>query len=117
MNKIFQKITVFTALFFAVFVLFAFANTNEKTVKIKTSAQCGMCKERIENHLSKQDGIIKAVLEVETAECTVKYDSTQITVDDIREEISSVGYDADEVKASKRTYKKLPKCCKKPEDR
>ena len=116
MKIIFRNILVLLA-----FTVFAFtllnAEENAKTVKIKTSAQCGMCKEKIENHLSEQDGIIKAVLEVETAECTVEYDSTQITLDDIRKEISSVGYDADEIKANKRAYKKLPKCCKKPEDR
>ncbi|MFH1051491.1 MAG: heavy metal-associated domain-containing protein [bacterium] len=94
-----------------------FAQENVKIDSIRTSAQCGMCKERIENHLNKQEDILESVLDVETAVCTVKYDSTKITIDDIRKEISKIGYDADEVKANKRTYNKLPKCCKKPEDR
>jgi len=94
-----------------------FAQENLKTESIKTSAQCDMCKARIEKHLLKQDGLSEANLEVETAVCEVKFDSTKITLDDIRKEIASIGYDADDVKAIKRAYDKLPKCCKKPEDR
>ncbi|ROL61282.1 hypothetical protein D9V86_06585 [Bacteroidetes/Chlorobi group bacterium ChocPot_Mid] len=90
---------------------------NIKSVSIKTSAQCDLCKDRIEKNLSKQKGILNVNLIVETAMCEVKYDSTLTSPDDIRKEITFIGYDADELKANKRAYSKLPKCCKKPEDR
>lgn len=90
---------------------------NIKVASIKTSAQCEMCKDRIEKNLSKKEGILNVNLIVETAIAEVKYDSTLISLDEIRKEITFIGYDADELKANKRAYSKLPKCCKKPEDR
>jgi periplasmic mercuric ion binding protein len=94
-----------------------YAVEGAKTVKIKTSAQCGQCKDRIEKNLSKENGVLETTLDVKTAICTIKYDSTKITEDDIRIKLSEIGYDADSVKAVKRAYIKLPKCCKKPIDR
>ncbi len=111
------KTALLIVLLSIILVSMLFAQENVKIDSIRTSAQCEMCKERIENHLNKQEDILESVLEVETAICTVKYDSTKITIDDIRKEISLVGYDADDVKANKRAYNKLPKCCKKAEDR
>ena len=90
---------------------------NIKLISIKTSAQCDLCKDRIEKKLSTQKGILNVNLTVETALCEVQYDSTLTSPDDIRKEITFIGYDADELKANKRAYSKLPKCCKKPEDR
>jgi periplasmic mercuric ion binding protein len=79
---------------------------------IKTTSQCGMCKERIEKAVNKLDGIQKADLDVETKELYVKYDPEEVDLDDIKKAVSKAGYDADEVKAKKKAYKKLPKCCK-----
>jgi len=111
------KSLILVLLLSVIMVSMLLSQENIKQYSFKTSAQCDMCKGRIEKHLSKQDGIVESNVEVETALCTVKYDSTKITIDDIRLEISKTGYDADEVKANKRSYEKLPKCCKKPEDR
>ena len=94
-----------------------FSGENLTTSNIKTTAQCEMCKDRIETHLNKSEGIEKATLELDSAVCVVTYNIAIIKLDEIKEEISSIGYDADEVEANKRAYKKLPKCCKKPEDR
>lgn len=94
-----------------------FSGENLTTSNIKTSAQCDMCKDRIETHLNKIEGIEKATLVVDSAVCIVTYNIALIKLDEIKQEISSIGYDADEVQANKRAYKKLPKCCKKPEDR
>jgi copper chaperone CopZ len=114
-NKLKSALIIFIALILAFSMLFS--NDNLITVKIKTSAQCEMCQDRIQKHLIKQNGIEKAELELDSAICSVEYDPTIISLDKIREEISSIGYDADEIQANKRAYKKLPKCCKKPEDR
>ncbi len=97
----------------AMIVLLSSAIANDlKEAKIKTTAQCESCKNRIEKHLNKVDGINFVDLDVETAICTVKYDSTKIELDDIKKEISLVGYDADSIKADIQAYNKLPKCCK-----
>jgi periplasmic mercuric ion binding protein len=82
-------------------------------IKIKTSAVCGMCKEKIEQGLAYEKGIKDVTLNVDTKIATVKYNPAMITPDEIRKAISKLGYDADKVLADKTAYNKLPKCCKK----
>lgn len=82
-------------------------------ILIKTSAQCEMCKERIEKELSYTKGIKSAVLDLETKEVKVVYRNDKTSADDIRKAIAAVGYDADEVVADPVAYEKLPACCKK----
>ena len=82
-------------------------------IKIKTSAVCGMCKDRIEQGLAFEKGIKDVSLDVETKIATVKYNPAKITPEEIRKAISKLGYDADEVLADKKAYEKLPACCKK----
>jgi periplasmic mercuric ion binding protein len=88
------------------------AQTTSKTVKIKTTAVCGMCKDRIEKGLSYEKGIKSSDLDVKTRIVTVVYDEKKTNPDKIRTAISKTGYDADEVKADKVAYEKLPGCCK-----
>jgi len=86
------------------------AQKNESAT-IKTSAECGQCKERIENELNYTKGIIFAELDVESKNLMVKYKKDKITLDKIKQTISEIGYDADEVKAIPEKQKKLPMCC------
>lgn len=82
-----------------------------ETVKIKTSAECGDCKERIEEKLNYTKGVVFAELDVESKVVTVKYKKDKITLDQVKKTIAEVGYDADEVKAVPEKQKKLPLCC------
>jgi copper chaperone CopZ len=75
-----------------------------------------MCKERIEKRLNKLEGVISSDVDYEKKVTTVEYDTELISLDDIREEISDIGYDADKVKKDERAYKRLHNCCKLPED-
>lgn len=86
---------------------------SDSTIVIKTSAECGSCKKRIENALNFEKGVKKAELLVKTKEATVTFDTEKITAEKIREVIAGVGYDADNVPAQEKAYDKLPKCCKK----
>jgi copper chaperone CopZ len=86
------------------------------TIKIKTSSQCDMCKERIEETLAFEKGVKAAALDVETQICTVTYKKNKTTPEKIRKAISKVGYDADDVAADPKAYAKLDACCKKPDD-
>lgn len=97
-------------------VLLINAKTSAQTttiseVKITTSAQCDMCKKRIEDGLYSQKGIIEANLNVETKVITVKYRNNKTSDTNIRNYISSLGYSADDVPANKEAYDKLPGCC------
>lgn len=82
-----------------------------QTVVIKTSAECGQCKDRIENKLNYTKGISFADLNYETKELTVKFKTEKITLDEIRKIVSELGYDADDVKANPTAQKALPACC------
>ena len=84
-----------------------------ETIKIKTSAVCDMCKDRIEKGMAFEKGVKNVVLDVETKIVTITYAPTKTTPDDLRKALSKLGYDADNVAADKTAYAKLPACCKK----
>jgi mercuric ion binding protein len=97
-------------------VFFISAGTSAQTtiiseVKIKTSAQCDMCKKRIEDGLYSQKGVVEAVLNIETKIITIKYRKNKTSEDELRIYISSLGYSADDVQADKTAYDQLPGCC------
>jgi copper chaperone CopZ len=96
----------------------ASAQVNQKKaeVKIQTSAQCEMCKSRIESALAYESGIIRSTLDMETKILTVKYRPSKLTVTDIKKKVAAIGYDADEIPADEEAYQALPTCCKKPDD-
>ena len=89
-----------------------FQSAEKETIKIQTNAECNMCKERIEGELNYEKGIVFAELHVESKELTIKYKSKKITPQEIREKVSAIGYDADDVKADKEAQANLPACCK-----
>lgn len=103
-------ITIFTIAFAGIF---SSAHASTDTLKIKTSAQCGDCKERIENKLNFSKGVKSATLDLKTKIATVIYDSKKTNPEQIKAAIVKVGYDADTMPADEKAYNKLPKCCQK----
>jgi cation transport ATPase len=81
------------------------------TVFIKTSAQCGDCKDRIESTLNYQKGVKYAELNLETKVVMCVFKPKKNNVNSLRVALSKVGYDADEVKAIPSAVLQLPKCC------
>ncbi|MFH1120396.1 MAG: cation transporter [Bacteroidota bacterium] len=103
---------------FAVLINVIIAQTPKTAeMEIKTSAQCGMCKETIEKAMAFERGVIKSELVVKTKILRVTYKPSKTSPEALRKAVSEAGYDADEVKADPKAYKNLPDCCKKPEDR
>lgn len=92
------------------------AQSGPDTLRVKTSAQCEDCQERIEMALVYSKGVKSASLNLEDKVATIVYRSDKTTPDGLRKVIADVGYDADEVPANPAAYSKLPACCKKPED-
>jgi mercuric ion binding protein len=82
-----------------------------ETDTILTSAECENCKERIEDMLNYTKGVKFAELEVKTKKLVVKFNTDKITLSEIKQKLSELGYDADEVKANESAQKKLPLCC------
>ena len=85
-------------------------------IKIKTTAQCSQCKERIETALAFEKGINSSDLDLETKILTVVYKTGKTTDVKIRTAVAKLGYDADDVKKDEKAYKNLPGCCKLPDD-
>lgn len=88
-----------------------------QTVTIKTpTVQCDMCKKRIESDLVRMEGISKVVVDFKKKITKVTYVTERTNIENIKAAIANNGYDADDVSAEPEAYKRLPKCCKKPED-
>lgn len=96
------------------FVFSVFANAQTDTVKIKTSAICDECKNRIEHDLSFLKGVKSSSMDLGTKEVTVIYNAEKTDPDKIRIAITKIGYDADSMKAVVKAFNKLPECCKAP---
>jgi len=82
-------------------------------IKVKTSAICIQCKERIEQGMAYEKGVRDIVLDVDSKIATITYNPAKTTPVEIRNAISKLGYDADTIAADKDAYAKLPSCCKK----
>jgi mercuric ion binding protein len=107
---------IFTILF-SFFIVSGIVAQQKKpvTVKINTpSVQCEMCKKKIEDYLKFEEGIVKSVVDFKQKKTTVTYLTDRTNLENIKTAIANTGYDADDVKAEKEAYEKLPKCCKKP---
>ena len=89
------------------------ASGKSDTLRIKTSAVCGQCKDRIEQNMAFEKGIKDVSLDLDTKIVAIRYNPKSTTPDQIRRKISKLGYDADDVPADSVAYKKLPACCKK----
>jgi mercuric ion binding protein len=93
-----------------------FAQSKSKAeIKIKTSAECDMCKNTLEKTLAFEKGVKDAKLDLATKEVTVVYNPKKTNPEQLKKAISNAGYDADEVKANNKAFQKLPECCKKGE--
>jgi len=103
----------FVAFSFLVVINAQSQSKKEAEVQIQTSAQCGMCKDRIEEALAFTKGVTFADLDLDTKIVTVRYKSKKTDIEAIKTAISDTGYDADEVEAEPEAYSKLPKCCQK----
>jgi copper chaperone CopZ len=85
--------------------------SSKKTISIQTNAQCGACKERIEEKLNYTNGIVYGELNLDNKVVEVKFNSKKITEQEIKQIISDIGYNADEVMADKKSQSELPACC------
>lgn len=87
-------------------------NAKLDTVKIKTSAECDMCKTKLETEVGRSKGVKSVNVDLTTQVVTVVYNSNKTNPAKIKTVMSNAGYDADDVKANNRAAKKLPDCCK-----
>src|SRR5688572_20885752 len=94
---------------------FAQQKATAKAVIKTPSVQCEMCKDKIEKYVSRQYGISAVKVDVKKKITTVSWLTDRTNIENIKAAIATAGYDADDVAAEESSYKRLPKCCKKPE--
>lgn len=111
-----KKLILFVALFTLILSVSVQAQKKTEEIKIKTSAQCGMCKTSIEKALAFEKGVTSADLSLDDKVLTVTYKPQKTTPEKIRKAVNAVGYDADDSPADPKAYAALSPCCKKPDD-
>ena len=94
----------------------AFTPAQIVRISIKTSAQCGVCKDRLERAMAYENGVVSSDLNLNNKVLTVNYKPSKTTPEQIRKVIIGNGYDADGFAADPSAYAKLPQCSKKPEN-
>ena len=101
-----------------IIILFSILTVNawaqKETVNILTSASCfegACCKERIEEEMQFTRGVTAVDLDIESQVLTVTFKTKKTDADKLRKAISLIGYNADDVKASKKAHDNLPSCC------
>ncbi len=99
-------------------ILFSVLTVNawaqKETVSILTSAACyegPCCKDRIEEEMQFTRGVTAVDLDIESSILTVTFKIKKTDADKLRKAISSIGYNADNVKASQKAHDNLPECC------
>lgn len=110
-----KTIKIITLIAIVMFSVAGMAQEQDNTEKItiKTSVVCKMCKDRVEHDMAYEKGVKEVTVDLETKEVTISYRTDKTNPDKLREAISKIGYDADDVEADEKAYEKLPKCCKK----
>lgn len=93
---------------------FAQAETPEyDTIQIQTSAICGDCKERLEHNIAFEKGVKSVELNDTTKVLTIVYNTGKNDKEKLKIAVTKIGYDADDLPADPKAYKRLPDCCKK----
>lgn len=119
MNKL--KLTFFFAIFAMLFSGSAFAQKVKtvETAVIKTAIYCDHCKvcetcgPKFEKTLLKEPGVQMVTLDDKAMTIKVVYNTKKTSLDKVRQAISKLGYDADDLKADVAAYEGLDGCCKK----
>lgn len=96
----------------AVVTLSAYAQMQSVTIQTNASLKCQKCIDRFKDNVPFFKGVKDYTYDANTAKITINYDSKKTNPDQLRKEISKIGYDADAVKADPAAREKLPACCK-----
>jgi mercuric ion binding protein len=106
------QLTLFALISF-ITTSFAQQKAVEKVVIKTPTVICEECKERIENYMKREPGVLTVNVDYKKKITTITYLTDRNNIEDLKTAIANAGYDADDVTADDDAYKKLPACCKK----
>jgi len=92
-------------------VTIEYNTSNIKTETFKVYGNCGMCKKTIEASLQDVKGVTYSNWNEDSKMMEVKFNEEEISLDEIKKLIASVGYDTEEHRASDKVYNNLSGCC------
>ena len=111
-------VIILMTLFFAQISTAQNGTKNDKAI-IKTAIYCDHCKQcetcgkNFQANMLKIKGVKMYELDTEKMTITVYYNGKKTNLQNIKNAISNLGYDADDVKADVTSYENLDGCCKK----
>lgn len=88
------------------------ASKGEQTVTIQTNGVCQKCADKFKENVPYFKGVKSYTYDMKTAKLTINYDVKKTNPDQLRKEVSMLGYNADNVKADPAARAKLPACCR-----
>ena len=88
------------------------ASKGEQTVTIQTNGVCQKCADKFKENVPYFKGVKSYNYDMKTAKLTINYDAKRTNPDQLRQEVSKLGYNADNVKADQAARAKLPACCR-----
>ncbi len=83
-----------------------------QTITIQTNGVCGQCEKRFNENVPYFKGVKSCTYDVKTAKLTINYDAKKTNPEQLRQEVSKLGYNADNIKADAAARAKLPACCR-----
>lgn len=86
---------------------------NTETIEIKSSLICGMCEDRVMKGLAFERGVTNVQVNLKEKLITVDYRPKRTSPEKIKQAITKLGHDADDLLADEEAYEKLPACCKR----
>ena len=99
-------------LLFSVLVFNAWAQ--KETISILTSASCfegPCCKDRIEEEMQFTRGVTAVDFDINSQLLTITFKEKKTDAYKLRQVVSSIGYNADDIAANKEAHDALPLCC------
>ena len=88
------------------------ASKGEQSVTIQTNGVCQKCADKFKENVPYFKGVKSYTYDQKTAKLTINYDAKKTNPDQLRQQISKLGYNADNVKADQAARAKLPACCR-----
>ena len=98
------------------FGMTTYAQNKNARASIEVDGICLMCKERIEKASIKTKGVKSAVWNVNTHELKLIFDERKTDLATIQSNITAVGHDTKELKATEEAYNTVHACCRYRDD-